>query len=345
MKKFGLAALAFVGLGGSVFADTIWVGSAGSLNTVPSTSSFVGSMASFPVTNSPNTQIPFWNNPSSDTINGDNARTNVGDILAGVSTGTNLIGSNLSGTPAVNGTATTINGSYFAFTTNDNTGGGGDPVTSTTSTTGGTTSSTPSLEYSFTSAATAYNIAILFADSGQNVAGPAGTTFGYYNGSLGTGIFLHQIGGNIANNTSGTPTTLASNDTIQPVSGSVYGFYATVCYQVTAGACTESVTYTTGAGNYSSNITSGSVLLGALGWNHFALFELSSGEEVLGFEDSPWALANSNATEGIGDFNDVVVGLNPLGAPPSVPEPGTIAIMGLGLAVLGSLGRKRFAKK
>jgi hypothetical protein len=120
----------------------------------------------------------------------------------------------------------------------------------------------------------------------------------------------------------------------------VYGFYDTVCYQASAGVCTYSVTYTTGAGNWSTN-ASGNPYLGGLGWNHFALFELADGTEVLGFTDNPWGPGNANSTEGIGDFNDIVVALQP---PTSTPEPGTIAVMGLGLAGLGLLGRRRFAK-
>jgi hypothetical protein len=79
-----------------------------------------------------------------------------------------------------------------------------------------------------------------------------------------------------------------------------------------------------------------------LGWNHFALFELANGEEVLGFEDSPWAPGSTNGGEGIGDFNDIIIALSPV---VSAPEPGTIAIMGMGLAGLGFIGRRRFAKK
>jgi hypothetical protein len=128
--------------------------------------------------------------------------------------------------------------------------------------------------------------------------------------------------------------------------GTVYGFYATVCYNFTGGVCTQSVTYTTGAGNFSTGFTAGAQFLGALGWNHFALFELASGQEVLGFTDTPYALSTN--VQGEGDFQDVVLGL--IGNPPNnfssgAPEPGTIAIMGLGLAGLGLIGRRRFAKK
>jgi hypothetical protein len=122
----------------------------------------------------------------------------------------------------------------------------------------------------------------------------------------------------------------------------VYGFYATVCYDVAAGVCDESVTYTTGAGNFSTNMSAGNQFLGSLGWQHFALFQLASGELVLGFEDTPWALGSANSNEGIGDFNDVIIGLTSGAA---VPEPGTMAFIGLGLAGLGLVARRRFAKK
>jgi hypothetical protein len=332
MRKFWFATAAVVVLSGSAFGDSIWIGSAGSLNTIPTTATFTAAMGSYPDTSSANAQIPFWNNPSTDVLN-DGHFSNVGDVLAGLTTNSNLVGTtNLA---AIGGN---INGSYFAFTSNDNSVGGGDPVTTVTG-----TSATPSLEYSFSSTATAYNIAVLFADSGLDtgVAG-SGTVFGYYTGS-GSTITLNPIGNPISNNTTGTAVSIATNKTFAP-STNVYGFYATVCYQYFSGTCFESITYTTGAGNYSNNITSGNALLAGEGWNHFALFELASGEEVLGFEDSPWAPGTANATEGEGDFNDVIIGLTSQGGS-SVPEPGTIAIMGLGLAVLGSLGRRRFAKK
>jgi hypothetical protein len=63
---------------------------------------------------------------------------------------------------------------------------------------------------------------------------------------------------------------------------------------------------------------------------------LNSGNYVVGFTGQ-----NGLFGEGHGDFQDVVIELSAS----TVPEPGTIAIMGLGLAGLGILGRRRFAKK
>jgi hypothetical protein len=357
MKKFWLLSAGLVVLSGSMFADTIGAGT-GSLVAVPTTASFLGSQVAYtgsPV-NATNSQVPFWNNPSEDTINSHVA--NVGDVLGGVVVG-NVIGSNL-----VSGN---INGSYYASGT-----GNGDPVTSTanTFTTGltvnGTASATyssevPALEFSFQSAATAYNIALLFADSAQNTgcavgancpiptgtSNGIGTVFGTYTETnSNTGNFTLTPLTDPVNNMTGTPTTIATGQTLAP-NTSFYGFYATVCYMSTnvggVSTCTYSVTYTSGAGNFSTQSTN-TTYLGGEGWNHFALFELANGEEVVGFKDYPWGPGNSNSLESIGDFNDIIIGLTPQGTS-SAPEPATIAFMGLGLAGLGLLGRRRFTKK
>lgn len=339
MKKLWVLSAGLVALSGSMFADTVWSGSSGSLISVPATSSITPAPAYGPPISTQN-QAPFWNNPSGDTAALGHL-ANIGGVLEGVATQSDLIGSNL-----VGGVGGNVSGTYFSFATGDATTGGGDPAGVTPNT---ATTQSPSLEFSFMSAATAFNVSVLFADSGLdggtgNAGGP-GTVFGYYYGS-GAGIQLHQLGGTINNNSTGTsPQSLASGITLDG-SGAVYGLYATVCYVYSGTTCTGSVTYTTGAGNYTTNIAAGSQYLGALDWNHFAFFQLTNGEEVLGFEDTPFALGATFDTEGEGDFNDVVIGL--IGNPAvggSAPEPGTIAIMGLGLAGLGLIGRRRFVKK
>lgn len=374
MKKFWLLAAGLVVLSGSMFGDTIGtIGACGTcgLLAVPSTSTFVGTMAAYPVGSSyTNAQIPFWNNPSVDVLASQSGPTqhytNVGDILSGYATGTNLIGGNYTGTAVSGGTAgqTTenINGTYYAVT-----GGSGDPTTSTTGsfstlTQNGVVASsnveaTPTLEFSFQSQATAYSIALLFADSTNDTGCAAGSNCSASN--IGTIFGVYTETATNSGNFTFTPITSPTDDLTGPTTigtqtlapnTNYYGFYATVCYAMstTAGVstCTASVTYTTGAGNFSSN-PSGNAFLQGLGWNHFALFELANGEEVLGFEDSPWTPGSGTGPtplggEGIGDFNDIVVALTP---PTTAPEPGTIAIMGLGLAGLGLLNRRRFAKK
>jgi len=164
--------------------------------------------------------------------------------------------------------------------------------------------------FNFVSSATAYNISLLFAQSSLDLgSATVGTVFGYYVGSTFTPVYV----------VSDTSSPLPSAAFDPTTSGNSYGFYATVCYGI--GVCE---TYTTGNGN------SGDVSGGA-GWNHFALFQLASGNWVIGF-----TAADAVVGENIGDFNDVVVELQ------VAPEPGTIVITGLGLAGLGLyVARKR----
>jgi hypothetical protein len=310
MKKLLVVTAAVVALSGSILADTVNnLGSAAGFSAIPTTTSFTGGMigwsSSFITTNA---QAPFWNNPSQDSL-ANGHLSNVGDILAGLATGSNIIGSDLTG---VLGTGDTVNGSYYGVTG----GTSGDPSTGgVAETVNGSAGMTTALAFNLTRNAVAYNIAVLFADSSFDTGSGTGTVFGTYTGS-GSSISLNPLF-QPATNTGGIPV----QEGALSASGT-YGFYATVCYS--AGNCE---TYTTGNGNF-GNVSGGQA------WNHFALFQLASGSYVLGFED-----ANGMFTEGIGDFNDIVVELQ------AVPEPGTIAIMGLGLAALGVLGRRRIARK
>jgi len=350
MKKLLLLSAGLAALSATMFGDSIYAPSSngtvsGNQLLVESTYLPGGSMPQIAwvagtAANPTNTQVPFWNNPSSDTTGLANGHlANVAAVLSGEATGTDLIGAGLSGTP---GSTSTVLGSYYAATASN--GAGGDPAATSAG-----TSMTPALDFAFQSTQTAFTISLLFADSGNNsgVTGQA-TSIGTYI-MLG-GVFTPAtvIDSAVSNNTTGTPQALTvSNPDLVVNAGTVYGFYATVCYSWNGTSCTASVTYTTDNGNFSTNMSAGNAMLGSLGWNHFALFELADGEEVLGFEDTPWALNTTNATEGIGDFNDVVIGLvgNPAIITASAPEPGTIAIMGLGLAGLGLIGRRRYAKK
>lgn len=353
MKKLLLLSAALVALSSGLFADTIFVGSNGSLTAIPTTTSFTTTQ--LPYTGSPvnqtNTQVPFWNNPSQDSTGlKDGNVANVGDVLAGLATGTNQIGGNLAGTPSPTtpNTTTVISGSYFAGPT-----GNGDPVSTATPTAVpglGAEVVVPSLEFSFTSQGTSLQVATLFADSGLDCPSggsvPCGTgqytSYGTYilaNGACGSNCqFTPTAIGTVVNNISGT--TGASTTDPNDGNTTVYGYYATVCYSFSGSTCNTSITYTTGAGNF-TNTTNNPGLLAALDWNHFAYFELASGQMVFGFEDGL-----SVGNEGIGDFNDLiftVTGNPAFGS--TAPEPGTIAIMGLGLAGLGLIGRRRFAKK
>lgn len=339
MKKFWVLSAALFALSGSMFADTINTStSTGQLVAVPTTAVFSAATPSYPVSSVANSQTPFWNDPSSDT--GAAIVTphvaNVGDVLSGLATGTSPVAANV--------TAGNINGSYYASAI-----GNGDPISTTAlgAVAGlpGTDSAVPALEFNFLSSQTAMQISLLFADSSQDTGtSPMGTTFGTYIVPNGGSIQTFQLGGPIGDTT--TPQAFGNLASNFFNNGTVYGFYATVCYASSAGVCTNSVTYTTGVGNYSTNIPAGSGFLGGMGWNHFAFFELANGEWALGFSDTPWALGTPNSVSGLGDYNDAIFGITGNAAFGSTaPEPGTIAIMGLGLAGLGLLGRRRFAKK
>ena len=357
MKKLCLASAALIALSGGLFADSITNGT-GSFQSITGTpiSTFISQSPTFNASSAPGitANTPFWNNPSSDGVSpppvlADGHVANIGDVLAGLATGTNLIGSNLTGTPSTSSpvTSTSINGSYYAQT------GGTDPAATSSG-----TSMTPALEFSFVSNQVSQTVSLLFADSGNDtgVAGQA-TSIGTYIvtgaglAGITTARVLDSAVSTYAAVGNGVGTQLFSGTNLVTNAGTVYGYYATVCYAWTGTTCNASITYTSGAGNFASGNFSGgtndapAVDLGALGWNHFALFQLASGEFALGFTDTPYALSTN--VEGEGDFNDVVLGITGNAAPggSSTPEPATMAIMGLGLAGLGILGRRRFGKK
>jgi|HubBroStandDraft_2_1064218.scaffolds.fasta_scaffold60803_2 hypothetical protein len=161
--------------------------------------------------------------------------------------------------------------------------------------------------FNFVSSGTPFDITLLFADSSLDTGNAAqGTVFGYYVGNTFTPVYT--VGDTFAP----TDTELEDPATL----GNSYGFYVTVCYG--GGFCE---TYTTGNGNTGNES-------GAAGWNHFALFQLASGNYAMGF-----TAADADVGEGLGDFNDVVVELQ------AIPEPGTIGALALGLAGLALFAR------
>jgi len=81
---------------------------------------------------------------------------------------------------------------------------------------------------------------------------------------------------------------------------------------------------------------------------HFALFQSGTNPDqyYAGLEDFAFSQAfPTNPVEGYGDFNDLIfgitTGISESGTSP-VPEPGTLSMFGLGLAVIGIFGRRRF---
>jgi hypothetical protein len=179
------------------------------------------------------------------------------------------------------------------------------------------------IAFSFIRDATAYNISLIFADGGLDTGNSAsngvGTTLGYYIDNVFTPIY------NVGMTTGPTGTQAFDPAAL----GGNYGLYATVCYTAVGGVCTSSELYTSGIGNFGTN-TQGA------GWNHFALFQLTSGAYVIGF-----TAQNTFSGEGLGDFQDAVIEISAA----TTPEPSTLGFIGLGLAGLGILGRRRLAKK
>jgi len=162
--------------------------------------------------------------------------------------------------------------------------------------------------FNMVSTSTDYGLTMLFAQSSLDTGNAdQGTVFGYYVGNSYNVIY--------------TPGDTSSPEPMLPFDpaalGQDYGFYATVCYAVN-----DCETYTTGNGNFGDDN-------GAAAWNHFAVFQLASGNYAIGF-----TAADAFVGENLGDFNDVVVEIM------AIPEPATISIVGLGFAALAYFGRK-----
>lgn len=175
--------------------------------------------------------------------------------------------------------------------------------------------------FSFVRNAVAENIALLFASGGEDGLNGETLTLGYYVGGTNTVLY------NSVTNTT-TPGALTS---FNP-SGN-YGLYAIVCYA--ASSCETYYSGQANTGSYSvGNVNATSPGVTGNAWNHFALFQLASGNYVIGFTGQ-----NGYYGENYGDFQDAVIEIS------AIPEPATIAFMGLGLAALGLLGRGRSAKK
>ncbi len=184
--------------------------------------------------------------------------------------------------------------------------------------------------FNFTANGDPYTIEVLFSATGL----PGDITMGWYNVS--TPSILNPIFSNVGETSAPLPPPTAFSG---GTSGSQYGFYATMCYNPPT--CTVTATYYTQSADGTTASLGTVTPFGTIGdptaFNHFALFNLNSnpGNYVLAFSEAP----NGGGTEQFGDFQDFVVELQDTAAA-SVPEPATLAIVGLGLVTLGIVRRR-----
>jgi hypothetical protein len=322
MKKLNLVlSLALFVSGSAVFADTL--NSAGSTPAVASAFNPTGA---------------FWNNTSSDVVNGSQA-INVGNFLSDT------------GAVALNGNVTagcpTCGTNYMAS--------GGQMYVNA----GNTPDYVSGLN--FVRQAGALQITLLYANSGAN----GFAEFGIYDvsnpnvnhvilqGGLGQGpgstMNLNNAIGGVY--TQGTGTGSLSG-TVSLATGAPYanwGLYVRTCTEgsVTVAKCMadgDIVTYYMGAASQEGS----NFVPYDTAHQHFALFQAgtNANQYYAGLED--WAFnasdpnASTNGVEGYGDFNDLIFGIT--SSISSVPEPATLSIVGLGLAGLGILGRRKLKK-
>jgi hypothetical protein len=261
----------------------------------------------------------FWNNTSSDTVNGSNA-ANVGNFLAATGSFS---------TPVAG--CSTCGPDYMAS--------GGQMFVNA----GNTPNFVSNLN--FITQTGGLQVSLLYANSPENTL----TSFGIYNtANLADVLLLEPAGVNLNNAIGatyvfGTQFAGSANLGVYDLSNgspfSSWGIYVTTCTEAASSqaACQSDgdlVTY----------------YLGANG-QQFALFQ--SGTNVsqyyAGIEETPFATSES------GDYNDLILGINTSipesgpggpgggGSGTNVPEPGTFPMIGLGFAGIGML-RRRFTK-
>jgi len=259
---------------------------------------------------------PFWNNTSGDTVNGSNA-ANAGDLLGDV------------GAFALNGNVTlncsTCGVNYMAS--------GGQMYTQAAN------SPNFASAFSFIRNATSLQITLLYANSSTN----NNAEFGIYDASsalnaLNNHVIVQQSGVTNLNSIIGTTYTVTN-----PYA--TWGVYARTCNANAANGACPGANVQTLFSNVAMNSLNGDTPAADAGHMQWALFQSGTNANVYYVALEDGVLTGSQTrlfTEGYGDYNDIILRIDTSGT--GVPEPATLSMMGLALAGLGIMGRRKLKK-
>lgn len=191
--------------------------------------------------------------------------------------------------------------------------------------------------FSFIRQAASVEITILYANSSVN----NNAEFGLYDASsqsnaLNNHEIAQAVGSNL-NTMIGQSYNLTNNY-------ASYGIYVRTCTVNAANHACPGANVVTDFSNVAMNSVNGDDPAADANHMHWALFQSGTNAAIyyLAFEDFSLQSGTRNVTEGYGDYNDIILELDTTAS--GVPEPATLSIVGLSLAGLGFLGRRKLKK-